>query len=53
MTDKIQAQLAVRHEDISDAGTATVGKLAVGYKVAEGLLLRGSTQTAFRAPNLV
>lgn len=53
VTDKIQAQLAVRHEDISDAGTATVGKLAVGYNVAEGLLLRGSTQTAFRAPNLV
>jgi outer membrane receptor protein involved in Fe transport len=53
VTDKIRAQLALRHENISDAGSTTVGKFAVGWDLAEGLLLRGSTQTAFRAPNLV
>ena len=53
VTDTIHAQLAVRHENISDSGTTTVGKFAVGWDVADWLLLRGSTQTAFRAPNLV
>ena len=53
ITDKIRAQLALRHENISDAGSTTVGKFAVGWDIAEGLLLRGSAQTAFRAPNLV
>ena len=53
VTDTIHAQLAVRHENISDSGTTTVGKFVVGWDVADWLLLRGSTQTAFRAPNLV
>ena len=43
----------MRHENISDAGSTTVGKFAVGWDIAEGLLLRGSAQTAFREPNLV
>ena len=53
VTESIQAQLAIRHEDISDAGTTTVGKFAIGWDATDWLLVRGSTQTAFRAPNLV
>ncbi|MBT3799150.1 MAG: TonB-dependent receptor, partial [Porticoccaceae bacterium] len=53
VTETIDAQFAVRHEDISDAGSATVGKFAVGWNATDWLLLRGSIQTAFRAPNLV
>ena len=53
VTESISAQLALRHEDISDAGTTTVGKFAVGWEATDWMLVRGSTQTAFRAPNLV
>lgn len=53
VTDTIDAQLAFRHEDISDAGTTSVGKLAVGWNATDWLLVRGSAQTATRAPNLV
>lgn len=53
VTETIHAQLAVRHEDISDAGSTTVGKFAVGWDATDWLLVRGSMQTAFRAPNLV
>ncbi|MDG1165656.1 MAG: TonB-dependent receptor, partial [Porticoccaceae bacterium] len=53
VTERIDAQLAFRHEDISDAGTTSVGKLAVGWNATDWLLLRGSAQTATRAPNLV
>ena len=53
VTETIAAQLAVRYEDISDATSTTVGKFAVGWDVADWLLVRGSAQTAFRAPNLI
>ena len=53
VTESISAQLALRHEDISDTGTTTVGKFAVGWEATDWMLVRGSTQTAFRAPNLV
>jgi len=53
VTETIQAQLAIRHEDISDAGSTTVGKFAIGWEATDWLLIRGSAQTAFRAPNLV
>ena len=53
ITDRINAQLAIRHEDFSDSKSATVGKLALGYEVNNSLFLRASTSTAFRAPNLV
>ena len=53
LTDKINAQLALRHEDFSDSKSATVGKFALGYEVNNSLFLRASASTAFRAPNLV
>jgi len=53
VTDKIDAQLAMRHESFSDSDSATVGKLAIGYDVLNWLSLRASASTSFRPPNLV
>ena len=53
VSERIDAQFAIRKESISDAGSATVGKFAVGFHPTDWLLLRGSWQSAFRAPNLV
>ena len=49
----LDLQAAVRREQFSDVGGATVGKLAAGYRVHRRVLLRASRSDAFRAPNLV
>ena len=49
----LDLQLAVRHENYSDIENTTVGKIAVGWRVIDPLLLRGSYSQAFRAPNLI
>ena len=51
ITDKINAQLAIRHEDY-DSKSATVGKLALGYEVNTSFHKSLNFNT-FRAPNLV
>ena len=53
ITDKLNAQLASRVESFSDSKSAAVYKLALGYDLNDSVKLRGSTSTAFRAPNLV
>ena len=53
ITDKINAQAAIRHETFSDSDSATVGKIAFGYDVTDWLLMRASASSAFRAPNLI
>ncbi len=53
VTDKISAQVALRHENFSDSKSATVGKIALGYDVSEWLTLRASASTSFRPPNLI
>ena len=53
ITDKLNAQLASRVESFSDSKSAAVYKLALGYDINDSVKLRGSTSTAFRAPNLV
>ena len=53
ITDKLNAQLASRVESFSDSKSAAVYKLALGYDLNDSIKLRGSTSTAFRAPNLV
>ncbi len=50
VTDKLLLQAAVRYEDYSDFGSATVGKVAARFYVAEGFAIRGSAGTGFRAP---
>ena len=49
----LDMQLALRHEKFSDVEDATVGKVALGWRPIDQLLLRGSWSEAFRAPNLI
>lgn len=51
--ENLDAQIAIRYEDLSDTGTTTVPKLALGWQVLDQLLLRASWSEGFRAPNLV
>jgi len=53
VTDSINMQAALRHEDFSDYGNSTVGKIAIGWDVASWLDIRASLSSAFRAPNIV
>ncbi len=53
ITDTINAQAAVRWEDIENVGSTTVGKFAVGWDVTNGVRVRGSVSTSTRAPNLI
>jgi len=53
LAESINAQLAVRNEDFSDHGDSTVGKLAIGWEMANWLTFRASVSTAFRAPNII
>lgn len=49
----LDAQFAIRYEDFSDVGDTTVGKVALGWRPIDRLLLRGSWSEAYRVPNLV
>ena len=53
VAESVDMQVAVRNEDFSDFGSATVGKLALGWDVAPWMYLRASLSTAFRAPNII
>jgi outer membrane receptor protein involved in Fe transport len=53
VAESVDMQVAVRNEDFSDFGNATVGKLAVGWQAAPWISLRASVSTAFRAPNII
>jgi len=53
VAENIDMQLAVRHEDFSDFGNATVGKLALGWQILDQINFRASVSTAFRAPNII
>ncbi|MDA9621797.1 TonB-dependent receptor [Gammaproteobacteria bacterium] len=53
ISEKINAQAAIRHENPNDTDESTVGKFAVGWDVSDDLLIRGSASTSFRVPNLI
>ena len=53
LSESIDMQIALRNEDFSDFGDATVGKIAVGWQAASWMSVRGSVSTAFRAPNII
>jgi len=50
LTDALFAQVAVRHEDYSDFGSETVGKVASRYRINDTFALRASVGSGFRAP---
>jgi iron complex outermembrane receptor protein len=52
LTDTIEAQLALRYEDLGPSGTTTNPKIAVRWDASEWLTLRGSLGTTFKAPDL-
>tara|TARA_Y100001970_G_scaffold6943_2_gene7955 strand:+ start:6885 stop:9881 length:2997 start_codon:yes stop_codon:yes gene_type:complete len=53
LSETMNMQLAVRNEDYSDFGNATVGKVALGWDLTPWLFLRASVSTSFRAPNII
>jgi len=52
VTEKFGVDAAVRYENFSDFGSTTTGKVSARYDFAEGLALRGTVATGFRAPAL-
>ncbi len=50
ITDKFTAAIAVRHEDFSEFGSTTDGKLTARYEITPDFALRGAVSTGFRAP---
>ena len=51
--ETLDLQLALRYENFSDVGSATVPKIAFGWSPLDWFMLRGSWSEAFRAPNLI
>ncbi len=49
----LEAQVAARFENFSDAGSAFVPRAAVAWRPVRDILLRGAWSQGFRAPNLV
>jgi len=52
LTDQLTLQLAGRYEHFSDFGDTVNGKAAARFEVIDGVALRGSVSTGFRAPSL-
>lgn len=50
--DRLLLSAALRGEDYSDFGSTTDYKIAARFEIIDGLALRGSYGTGFRAPNL-
>ena len=53
LAENVNAQVAMRYEDLSDVDRALVGKIAIGWEITDGILFRASASTAFRAPNII
>ncbi|MGZ3185153.1 MAG: TonB-dependent receptor plug domain-containing protein, partial [Telluria sp.] len=51
-TQRLKLQTALRYERFSDFGSTVNGKLAGAFKAVDGVLLRASASTGFRAPSL-
>src|SRR6185503_506066 len=51
-TDALETQLALRHEHNGAGFSSTNPKVALLYRPADALTLRGSYTTAFRAPSV-
>ena len=53
LAENADAQIAIRGEDFDDIGKTVVGKFALGWQINDKVKFRASTQTSFRAPNLI
>lgn len=52
VVSKLRLGLAARHENFSDFGSTTNGKITARFSPIQQLILRGSVSTGFRAPSL-
>jgi iron complex outermembrane receptor protein len=52
VTKSLEVSLAVRSDDYSDAGRSTNPKIGLRFQPMQGLLMRGSYNTGFKAPTL-
>ena len=52
LSDRLTLQLAGRYGHFSDFGDTVNGKAAARFEVIDGVALRGSVSTGFRAPSL-
>jgi iron complex outermembrane recepter protein len=52
VSEHFELGLAGRHEDYSDFGDTTTGKLSMRYEPFTGYAIRGTVSTGFRAPTL-
>jgi iron complex outermembrane receptor protein len=52
ISKQFNIQLAGRYEDYSDFGSDFNGKIATRFEPVEGIAIRGSASTGFRAPSL-
>lgn len=52
ISDMFNVQLAGRYEHFSDFGSTINGKLAARFEPIDGIALRGSVSTGFRAPGM-
>lgn len=50
VSDRLEADLAVRQEDFNTFGSATTGKLSARFELSDAVAVRGSISTGFRAP---
>lgn len=50
--ERFSAGVAARHEDYSDFGSKTSGKLSARYAFSDAVALRGTLSSGFRAPSL-
>ena len=53
LSENVNAQVALRYENMSDVEDSLVSKLAVGWEISDSVLFRASASTSFRAPNIV
>lgn len=49
----LEVSAAIRHEDYDDFGSSTDGKLGIVWSPVQGLQIRGTVGTSFRAPLLI
>lgn len=52
LTQKLEAHLALRHEEYSDFGSTTNPKFALNFTPLTGLIFKASVSEAFKAPSL-
>lgn len=52
LTDALIVQVAARHENYSDFGSTTNGKISTRFEITPQLAVRATASTGFRAPSL-